>query len=226
MNRLEIINKFIKERNYKRFLNIGVFTGFTLDGVDCESKEGIDPYPEHYKGKEKLYGVTSDEFFSYPWLKPQVPGETKNLTWDCIFIDGNHLEEFVLRDIHNSLNHLSEGGVIILHDCSPIKFEHAQREWLEPEWNGTVYKAVLSFQADDIFGNYSFYTINSDYGCGVIERSIIPMERMQIKQYNQGINSWEYFDQNRRELLNLISVEEFLKKFDNSSDHSDIHKFS
>lgn len=213
MDRLSIINKFIKERNYKSFLNIGVFTGFTLDGVECEKKEGVDPQPEHYKGKEKVHGVTSDEFFSYPWLKPQVPGETKNLTWDVIFIDGLHEYHTVYRDIMNSLNHLSEGGVILLHDLNPPTLEHVTTGDKHGNWNGDCYKAFLEFQAQDPFGKYITFCIDTDWGVGVIEKSHIPIERMGIHNYNRGINDWEYFDKNRKELLNLISVGDFTVRF-------------
>jgi hypothetical protein len=204
MDRVNIINHFIQKNNYKTYLNIGVFTGYTLDHVICDNKMGVDPFPEHYKGEEEVIPTTSDVFFKS--LSPEKK-------FECIFIDGSHLEEDVLKDIENSLKHLSGNGVILLHDCSPKKWEHAQREWLEPEWNGTVWKAVLKFQAEDVFGYYSFYTINTDYGIGVIKKNNIVIESMHNPQdYYSAMNSWSLFQENKEKLLNLISVEEFLEK--------------
>ena len=57
------------------------------------------------------YIQESDDYFS---------SLDKTIKYDLIFIDGLHLEHQVDKDINNSLNHLSENGVIIIHDCNPI----------------------------------------------------------------------------------------------------------
>ena len=52
-------------------------------------------------------------------------------TFDLIYIDGNHLFEFVKRDIHNSLNFINYDGIIVLDD-------YALKGW----WDDGITKAV------------------------------------------------------------------------------------
>ena len=70
--------------------------------------------------KVEIFKKTSDEFF----LK------NKN-TFDLIYIDGNHLFEFVKRDIFNSLKFITENGIIVLDD-------YALKGW----WDDGITKAV------------------------------------------------------------------------------------
>lgn len=201
MNRLQVINHLIKVNNYRKFLNIGVFTGFTLDGVVCDYKVGVDPHPEHYRGNETIIHKTSDDFFNT--LEPEEK-------FDIFFIDGMHLEDYVTRDINNCINHLENGGVIVLHDCAPTKYEHAQDEWLEPEWNGTVYKAVIKFNFTN--NKYKLLTIDTDYGIGLITERLEPIILDDHnEQIHNAVSNWNYFDNNRKELLNLVTVDEFLQ---------------
>ena len=53
---------------------------------------------------------------------------------DLIYIDGNHLYDFVKKDISNSLDHISDDGIIVLDD---YKF----KGW----WNDGVTKAIDYF---------------------------------------------------------------------------------
>ena len=73
-----------------------------------------------YENKVEIYRKTSDEFF----LKNKH-------TFDLIYIDGNHLFEFVKRDIHNSLNFINCDGIIVLDD-------YALKGW----WDDGITKAV------------------------------------------------------------------------------------
>ena len=73
-----------------------------------------------YENKVEIYRKTSDDFF----LKNKH-------TFDLIYIDGNHLFEFVKRDIHNSLNFINYDGIIVLDD-------YALKGW----WDDGITKAV------------------------------------------------------------------------------------
>ncbi len=57
----------------------------------------------------KILRMKSDEFFKHNKDK-----------FDLIYIDGNHLYEFVMRDISNSLNFLNTEGLIILDDYGTV----------------------------------------------------------------------------------------------------------
>lgn len=213
MDRLAIINYLIKVNNYKSYLNIGVFTGYTLDGVDCLHKIGVDPYPEHYHGNCEIISLTSDEYFKTL---------NENSKFDCVFIDGLHESGQVLRDIKNSLEHLSEKGCIILHDVNPPKLEHTTTG-INGEWTGDTYKAFIKFQMQH--PEYEAYTIDTDWGCGVIHNPArdggnigwIDMKSDDIEK----MLDWDYFDRNRKALLNLITIDEFKTKMnEKTKDHN------
>ena len=70
--------------------------------------------------KVSIFKLTSEDYFK----------SNKN-KFDLIYIDGNHLYEFVLNDILNSLNSLNENGMIVLDD-------YKTRGW----WKDGVTKAV------------------------------------------------------------------------------------
>src|ERR1041385_5660253 len=156
-HRWEILNHFILKNNYKSFLEIGYYKGWNFDSVNCESKTAVDPNPcktpeqELYtggyvvneKGKfplkysDGVVKMTSDEYFANISLDKK---------WDIIFIDGLHEAKQVTRDIENSLKHLNEGGVIVLHDCNPPTYEHTTTGDCGGNWNGDVYKAIIKFR--------------------------------------------------------------------------------
>ena len=43
LNRIEIINYIIKQKQYKRYLEIGVKKGSTFKKIIWDYKEGVDP---------------------------------------------------------------------------------------------------------------------------------------------------------------------------------------
>lgn len=236
--RWDIINHLIKKNNYKSYLEIGYYKGWSFDRVECERKIAVDPNPSKIPEQEQMsYGkeiflkqtglgeydssgipvtydlilkMTSDDFFS--------DAQEEEEKYDIIFIDGLHEASQVTKDIENSLKHLSEGGTIVLHDCNPIKYEHTTTG-IDGCWTGDTYKAVLKFR--DLYeGDYEFSCINVDWGVGIIQKRDFPVDFMF--SHSQGVlwgktwnNDWQMFDENRKGLLSLISEEEFLNKLKN-----------
>jgi hypothetical protein len=94
-----------------------------------------------------------------------------NYKWDVIFIDGLHISHQVEKDILNSLEHLSDDGYILLHDCNPFLYEYDYKRIVEDywgqAWNGTVWKTIYKFLCtrEDL----DIYTINTDEGVGLIK---------------------------------------------------------
>ncbi|MDP1728622.1 MAG: class I SAM-dependent methyltransferase [archaeon] len=197
MNRTEIINILIKKNNYKTYLEIGVNTpaqpGYNWDGVRIETKHGVDP------SVDTTYKMTSDEFFD------------KHITmnYDIVFIDGLHIFEQAHRDIVNSLNHLNDGGTIVVHDCNPKKEITQRRIRATSVWHGDVWKAILKLRIEN--PDIQIYTINADEGCGIIQKSSqVLLKPMDAKE---DIYTYNFFKNNKEKILNLISVKEFKKKF-------------
>ena len=146
--RFDIINKLIKSKKFKTYLEIGCQSDVNFSKIEIEKKIGVDPQ------SGGTLRMTSDEFFS----------QNKD-TFDLIFIDGLHIHEQVLKDINNSLNVLNESGVILLHDCLPAKIWHQTIPQTHSSWNGDVWKSIVQSRTRE---DIDTYTIKADQGLGLI----------------------------------------------------------
>ncbi len=198
MKRYDIINHLIKKNNYKSYLEIGTQSRSNcFDKIECDFKYCVDPDPN---AKADFVG-TSDEFFEQNnhYKMPSKP------LYDTIFIDGLHTEEQVYKDIINSLSLLSENGIIVCHDMLPID-EKSQRVPRETKvWMGNCWKAFVKLRA--LRSDLEMRTINTDCGCGLIKRG------EQENLLPKIISSYEDFDKDRKNIMNIISSEEFLKLY-------------
>ena len=208
MNRYDIINNLIQKYDYKTYLEIGVRNPdecFNL--INCETKHSIDPGYENDENQVD-YPYTSDNFFRLLENKElNLPTTHK---WDIIFIDGLHISNQVEKDIFNSLNHLSENGVIVLHDCNPPNLWMAREDYIidgiAHGWNGTVWKSIYKLRATrpDLF----VCTVDTDYGIGIVKRG-----KQECCDFNNSFYEYREFEKNKKEHLNLISIEEFNNMF-------------
>lgn len=198
MTRIELLNSLINKFGYKTYLEIGVNTpaqpGYSHDSVSIEIKHGVDP------NVNTTYKMTSDDFFANH-IKQK---------YDLIFVDGLHIFDQAHRDIVNGLNNLNENGTVVVHDCNPTK-EITQRPIRASSvWHGDVWKAILKLRIER--KDIEIFTVNTDEGCTVIRKG-------NQTQYspnnisNEILYSYDYFNANRKEILNLISVKEFRTRF-------------
>ena len=192
MRRYEVINKFIKHNNFKSYLEIGVRNpDDNLNIINVEHKDGVDP------AGNCNYPITSDEFFA------QLD---KDFKYDIIFIDGLHHDYQVIRDIENSINHLSDNGVIVCHDCLPFSEVMQRQEECDGEWTGDVWKAIAKFRIERT--DLEINTVDTDYGLGIIRKG----NNTPFK-YNGEELTYDFYTSNRNELLNVITVDTFLKHY-------------
>jgi hypothetical protein len=199
MNRISLINYYLSKISEKKYLEIGVYQGHSLNAISANIKDSIDP--DH--SCCALYKMTSDEFF-----KNIAP--TLNYKYDVIFIDGLHHTDQVDKDISNSLLYLEPNGTIILHDCNPI---NELRQQVPPNfdiwelgWNGDVWKSIVKFRKNFSSDIYNTFVINADEGLGVIENNT-PGNPLNLDIPKDL--TYDFFDKNRKELLNLLEVSEF-----------------
>ena len=200
MTRYEIINRIIQSKGYKNYLEIGVRDGECFKMISCQNKIGVDPNPT---SGDTTHVMTSDDYFY------NLSADSK---FDIIFIDGLHIDEQVDKDIENSLNHLSEGGTIVLHDCNPPTESHAlEYPVFSPpangNWNGTVYLSLIKlrlYRRDLILK-----TVDSDWGVGILTVG----ESKTLDAFPGDSINWNFFDANRDEILNLISVTDFIQTY-------------
>jgi Methyltransferase domain len=198
--RIDIINYLISKYNYNTYLEIGVSTGECIAAINVNYKDGVDPQPRH---PAVNYPITSDIFFAN--LEPEKK-------YDLIFIDGLHLYEQVIKDVNNSLKHLQENGIIVLHDCNPTDYLLQIRNIQDfnlSSWTGDVWKAILHFRKKE---NLNVYVVDTDYGIGLIKPGY---QDVYINSFRQKTEEFEYehLVHDRQNILNLITIEEFLQKF-------------
>ena len=196
MTRTQIINALIKKNNYKNYLEIGVNNpAYNWIGINAELKHGVDP------NVDTTYRMTSDEFFE----------NHISQKYDIVFVDGLHLFEQVYKDITNSLDNLNEGGTIVVHDCNPITEITQKRVWKPGTWtwHGDVWKSILKLRLENT--NLEIDTVDTDEGCGIIRKG--KQELLKLEQTYADVYQYDVFDSNREKILNLISVEEFTKKY-------------
>lgn len=203
--RTDLLNHLAEKYNLQRYLEIGVqVPELNFDKIKCYSKVGVDPTPGLYSEENVIHQMTSDEFFrKFPdgW-----PGNELKEKFDLIFIDGLHTAEQVKKDFENALKILSLKGFIVLHDCNPEKEEHTivPRPTPRGHWNGDVWKFAVAMKGYD---ELPCYTVDIDNGCGVFRNT--GKEWLQPLLWITEM-SWSHFNKNRKELLNLITWDEFI----------------
>lgn len=186
MTRTDIINALIKKFAYWNYLEIGVQTGVNLAGVDIKQKIGVDPDPS----SAATTHCTSDEFFF-----------NTNEKFDIVFIDGLHHAIQVYKDICNALDSTTENSTIVCHDMTPKSKEAQVVPRIQKHWQGDCWMAWVLLRAtrEDI----EMFVVDTDSGCGVIRRG-----HQDLLEINENI-TYENFEKNKKEWLNLITVEEF-----------------
>ena len=202
MYRTDIINRYISKYKFEKYLEIGVADGFCIERVSAKRKDGVDPGVDpHYSHQCDFvsHKMTSDEFFQNI--------EDSNILYDFIFIDGLHHTEQVDKDIANSLKHLSPNGLIMLHDTNPGSYESQLVPRTQAIWNGDVWKSVVKLRCSN--PDLEIFTVDTDCGCAVLKRG---NQKLYDRVPLSAALNWNYFCVNKKELLNLISIEEFSAK--------------
>lgn len=188
--RFEVINKIIKKKNYKNYLEIGCFKDENFKEIIVEHKVGVDPV------SGGTIRSTSDSFF-----------KKNNKIFDIIFIDGLHYFDQVKKDIKNSLEALSERGIIIIHDCLPTRIRDQMIPRSHEHWNGDVWKVVVEFRTKI---NVDVYTCMADEGLGIIfKKKNLNRLKLDLKDFKKL--KFEDYYYNYPKFMNIISHEELFK---------------
>ncbi|MBD1140862.1 class I SAM-dependent methyltransferase [Pelagibacterales bacterium SAG-MED39] len=182
-SRIDLINLVIKKNRYKKYLEIGCNLDEVFDKINI-NKVGVDPVSGgNFRG-------TSDDFFSKNSDK-----------FDCIFIDGLHIYEQVMKDILNSIKFLDDNGVIIIHDCLPESIGHQRVPRSRYNWNGDVWKAIVEVRT---WKNFDTFTILADQGLGIIKKrknlNVLNIEKKSFKDLK-----FKFFYNNYKEIMRTVS---------------------
>lgn len=200
IKRTDIINNIIDKYNLNSYLEIGVaHPKNNFDLIHATIKDGVEP---RVKPDEVAYNMTSDDFFNN-YVKR---------TYDVIFIDGMHTKEQVYIDVMNSIKYLNSNGFIVLHDCHPPTEWHSRsyEGYLLDKggWTGDVYKGFIKLKHE--LKDWNCFVVNENYGCGVITQSKLNKNFLSHNVPYDDIE-WQYFNDNKETLLDLVSYNEFIK---------------
>lgn len=211
MNRIKVVQKALDGRAKSVYLEIGVWRGFTFRYMSADEKIAVDPalklsartrrQADAKARATHYFEMTSDAFFA------NEAGFLEQRGIDVALIDGLHTYEQTLRDVENTLHHLRDDGVIVLHDCNPANAlvgrparSRADLPWWYFIWSGDVWKVIVHLRStrDDL----RIAVLNCDFGLGVIRKGF-PESRLSYSPAQ--VKALEYADlaADRKRLLNV-----------------------
>ena len=143
-----------------------------------------------------------------PMLSPPFKdGEGRNLM----------LSDFAGRDISNALQILNPGGAVVCHDLNPGSEEMQKLPRQTSEWTGDCWKAWVRVRREQ--PDLPMAVANTDYGVGII----LPAAKFSTPKIAMTDDemTWDDFDRERREWLNLLPPGELSRVlFGDSGDES------
>jgi len=172
---VDIINHLIGSYNYKSYLEIGVQGKVCWDQIICADKVGVEPIGEMFD--DRIKSMNSDQFFDQNVQK-----------FDLIFIDGDHDEAQVTKDILNSLRFINDNGAIVLHDAYPPSEDLAVSYRC-----GTVFRSIWYIRHTE---NMGIVTYTGDFGVAVIR------VKQSIDKYHTGVGSYNEYIADSKNLIN------------------------
>jgi hypothetical protein len=141
---------------------------------------------------------------------------------DICLVDGFHTYDCATRDLNCAFDLLPEGGVLVVHDCLPPSELVASPTFKLGGWAGVTYKAYLDFvlARDDL----DYCTVDVDWGCGIIVKNRKMNFLASSPRDSNSASEWfsvhkddkvvfEFFLQNSKQLLRLISAKTFVRGF-------------
>jgi hypothetical protein len=191
IDRASVIQRLLNVKENPTYLEIGVLKGDVFFQIKADRKVAVDPlnvipggFPKD-KSSE-FYKMLSNDFFIQRKDILPIGG------FDVIFIDGLHTHQQSLDDALNSLNHLKEDGVIVMHDCIP-------------RVHCGVGKTIAFLRTRK---DLNIFVLRADAGLGIITKA--PAEKV-LNYTRKDISSMpsNYFISNCEELLNLKPAEYF-----------------
>lgn len=194
--RYELLNFLIRKFKLESYLEIGYQNGICYNNINISNKNAVDPYP-NVKTDSTLKIMKSDDFFKINTRK-----------YDIIFIDGLHTYEQVKEDFKNSINILNSDGFIVLHDMNPSSEERAKSFNDGGVWNGDCFKLAIDFYNG--YHDFEYMTLDIDQGCMVV----MPSHKIKFDNIKSVENNYQSFDEKRNEILNLITINDFFKKYE------------
>jgi len=213
-----IINKLIDTYGFEKYLEIGVDLGNNFLKINCKNKECVDPFVKssNYEGNKDIYMPNEKDSVIYDYIEKYILThkmysddffKTTDKKYDLIFIDGDHTEKQVTKDIENSLLALTENGRIVLHDSLPPNKEASLDKRESECWTGGVFRSILKLNT--LYTGIKYYTINTDMGVCVIQK--MKSFKKKNETFDDNVSYEDIFSKEciSNAALNIISFDEF-----------------
>ncbi len=220
MNRLDVIQALMRQKNLKNYLEIGVENGHIFFRIKSTFKIAVDPkfifdasrrfgkaIINPYNLNNQYFEKTSDDFFAQD---AQRVFSAKKL--QLALVDGMHEYQFALRDVENALNYMDDDGVIIMHDCNPQTAGAAGRfeDWEVGEWNGDVWRTIIHLRSQR--PDLNVFVLDVDQGLGIVTKKT-PESTVAFKPAQIENLTYDELVQNREQWLNLKPADYFYEYF-------------
>jgi len=229
----DIVNYIAKKYNYKHYLELCTpKTGNFYHAIDRSIFDTCHRLmyrcPTNFNGSLPVDYRCGDE--NIILVLAQLRADRTQI--DICLVDGYHTYHNTRRDLAEAFNLISDGGILVVHDCLPptIEFASPTFRYGNRGWCGVTYKAFLDFV---LFNNHIDYcTVDTDFGCGIIVKnrrlslrkrtfSSDILERFIQRWLKNGVFqrwltiaddydlAYNYLIENKHTLLRLISSEQF-----------------
>jgi hypothetical protein len=223
MHKADIINLLGRKHRFRSYLEICTpTTGWRYTQVDRRQYAARSrlvyrcrPGASHAGGIDyPVFGDSADHAL--------IELYQANRRFDVILVDPWHSYECSIRDMELALPLLTEGGVMLVHDCSPPTLQSADPCYRPGQWCGETYAAFIDFTEGR--PGIEFYTVNTDFGCAVVRRQARDTAPATVGGADGRARAlwralerdhesrFHFFDSRREDLLNLVSVETFLAR--------------
>lgn len=211
--RVDVIRELLAVTRGASYLEIGVRDGICFEAVDAPTRVAVDPafafrvpvvawlrtHVLRATTGTLFFRTTSDRFFR---------GPARRLgTFAVVFVDGLHTAEQSHRDVLNALERLEQGGVIVVHDCSPESAAAAAPTLAEAmsmpgylkRWNGDVYRTIVRLRTRS---DLRVVVLDADEGLGLVTRGRND-DPLRLSDADVDALTYDDLARDRRRLLGL-----------------------
>jgi hypothetical protein len=222
LRKYEIARLLARRFGYESYLEICTpYTGGTFSLVDKKqfSQRSRLMYrrPLSFSDGERVDFSTQAETGEELFSELVKSGER----FDLVFVDPWHTYLSSLCDITFGLQLIKDNGALLIHDCNPPNAACAEPEYHTGDWCGVTFAAYLDVAL--FTSGIHYITVDSDYGCGIISKDHRLTNIYKSQPAASLASQWKtlnisqkynFLDENRSQLLHLISADTFCQRFD------------
>lgn len=227
------VNKVIKLNRFKSYLELGTHDANNCKSmfyhIECENKFGVDRlFKTHFTG-------LAEDFLKQNKKK-----------FECIYIDCDYSFQGSYQLALQSKDSLHDDGMIIMNFADPMSEEWQLKE-PGPKWIGQVWKTAVKLHHNDhevfdvvIIKNNGeedgrrFLPLDSAEGIthGLAIIRVLPEafkknkgpKIRQTNDFNNKLLDYSFYEQNKSDIMNIVSVKDFFSKYCTYKQHLDSSK--